>query len=36
VYLGLLDADFTVDGPPELLAYLARLGARYARAARLA
>jgi predicted DNA-binding transcriptional regulator YafY len=32
VYLGLLDADFTVDGPPELLSHLRHLAARYTRA----
>jgi predicted DNA-binding transcriptional regulator YafY len=32
VHLGLLDADFTVTEPPELVAYLRRLTARYARA----
>lgn len=31
VYLGLLDADFDVTGPPELVAHLRRLTARYAR-----
>jgi predicted DNA-binding transcriptional regulator YafY len=31
VHLGLLDADFTVDGPAELVAYLDRLAARYGR-----
>jgi hypothetical protein len=36
VYLGLLGADFTVDGPPELRAHLDRLGARYRAAATLA
>lgn len=30
-YLGLLAADFDVTGPPELVAYLRRLTARYAR-----
>ncbi|MDF2807323.1 MAG: DNA-binding transcriptional regulator, partial [Cellulosimicrobium sp.] len=30
-YLGLLDADFEVTGPPELVAHLRRLTARYAR-----
>jgi predicted DNA-binding transcriptional regulator YafY len=30
VHLGLLDADFTVTGPPELVAYLGRLADRYA------
>ena len=34
LYLGLLDLDFTVDGPPELLDQLTRLAGRYARAAR--
>jgi predicted DNA-binding transcriptional regulator YafY len=32
VHLGLLDADFEVTGPPELVAELARLADRYARA----
>ncbi|MEV8635434.1 YafY family protein [Streptosporangium sp. NPDC051023] len=32
VYLGLLGEDFTVDGPPELLAHLRLLAGRYARA----
>jgi predicted DNA-binding transcriptional regulator YafY len=35
VYLGLLDADFTVDGPPELLAHLERLSRRYSGATTL-
>jgi predicted DNA-binding transcriptional regulator YafY len=30
VHLGLLDRDFEVDGPPELVAYLRRLADRYA------
>jgi hypothetical protein len=30
VHLGLLDADFTVTGPPELVTYLGRLAERYA------
>ena len=29
VYLSLLDADFTVTGPPELVAYLRVLSRRY-------
>jgi len=33
LYLGLLDADFTVTEPPELVEQLARLGKRYAAAA---
>ena len=33
VHLGLLDADFTVAGPPELLEYLRLLSQRYALAA---
>ncbi|HEX2515937.1 MAG TPA: WYL domain-containing protein [Chloroflexota bacterium] len=33
VYLGLLGADFEVDGPPQLLAYLILLAQRYRRAA---
>ncbi|HEV7650191.1 MAG TPA: WYL domain-containing protein [Actinophytocola sp.] len=33
VYIGLLDADFEVTGPPELLAQFEILAARYARAA---
>jgi predicted DNA-binding transcriptional regulator YafY len=33
VYLGLLGADFEVDGPPQLLAYLSLLAQRYRRAA---
>ncbi|MEV4257371.1 WYL domain-containing protein, partial [Spirillospora sp. NPDC049652] len=32
VHLGLLDADFEVDGPPELVEYLGRLARRYERA----
>lgn len=32
VYIGLMDADFTVTGPPELLAELDKLADRYARA----
>jgi predicted DNA-binding transcriptional regulator YafY len=32
VHLGLLGADFTVDGPPELVAHLRELSARYGRA----
>ncbi|RFU43285.1 YafY family transcriptional regulator [Actinomadura logoneensis] len=32
VHLGLLDADFEVDGPPELVEHLARLARRYGRA----
>ncbi|MEV6158507.1 YafY family protein [Nonomuraea sp. NPDC052129] len=32
VYLGLLDADFDVTGPPELRTHLRRLAERYARA----
>jgi predicted DNA-binding transcriptional regulator YafY len=35
VYIGLLDADFEVTGPPELLAQLEILAARFARAARI-
>jgi predicted DNA-binding transcriptional regulator YafY len=35
VYIGLMDADFEVTGPPELLAELEKLSARYARAARV-
>ncbi|MFC4909155.1 helix-turn-helix transcriptional regulator [Actinomadura gamaensis] len=31
VHLGLLDADFDVDGPPELVEYLDRLARRYSR-----
>jgi len=34
VYIGLLGYDFTVDGPPELIAYLRTLSERYARAIR--
>jgi hypothetical protein len=30
VHLGLLDLDFEVTGPPELVAYLTKLTARYA------
>lgn len=33
VYLGLLGADFTVTGPPELVDYVRTLSARYGRAA---
>jgi predicted DNA-binding transcriptional regulator YafY len=33
VYLGLLDVEFDVSEPPELVAHLRRLGARYTRAA---
>jgi predicted DNA-binding transcriptional regulator YafY len=33
VYLGMLDADFTVIEPPELVAHLQALAGRYARAA---
>ena len=36
VHLGLLDLDFTVAGPPELVAQLRRLGRRFARAGRRA
>ncbi len=36
VYIGLLDADFEVTGPPELLEQLDVLATRYARAARMA
>ena len=32
VYLGMLDEDFEVDGPPELVEQLATLAARYRRA----
>jgi predicted DNA-binding transcriptional regulator YafY len=32
VYLGMLDVDFDVDGPPELVEQLATLAARYRRA----
>ncbi|MCK2215417.1 YafY family transcriptional regulator [Actinomadura sp. ATCC 31491] len=32
VHLGLLDADFDVTGPPELIAHLRRLAVRYTRA----
>jgi hypothetical protein len=32
VYLGLLDADFTVREPPELVARLRMLAGRYRRA----
>jgi len=35
VYIGLLDADFEVTGPPELLAQFEILAARYARATRM-
>jgi predicted DNA-binding transcriptional regulator YafY len=31
VYLGMIDADFDVTGPPELVAHLERLARRYAR-----
>jgi predicted DNA-binding transcriptional regulator YafY len=34
VYLGLLDADFTVTGPPELVDYVRVLSRRYQRATR--
>ena len=34
-HLGLLDVDFRVDGPPELVAKLHELAARYARAVHL-
>jgi hypothetical protein len=30
VHLGLLDVDFTVTGPPELVEHLQRLAERYA------
>ncbi|MFC6149685.1 helix-turn-helix transcriptional regulator [Mumia xiangluensis] len=33
LWIGLLDADFTVDGPPELAAAFRRISGRYARAA---
>ena len=33
VYLGMLDADFVVDGPPELVAHLRVLAGRYGRSA---
>ncbi|GAA4706641.1 helix-turn-helix transcriptional regulator [Phytohabitans rumicis] len=33
VYLGMLDLDFEVTDPPELVAYLRTLGSRYGRAA---
>jgi hypothetical protein len=33
VYLGMLDADFVVDGPPELVAHLGALAGRYGRSA---
>jgi hypothetical protein len=36
VYLGLMNADFEVTGPPELVAELAKLADRYARAVRKA
>jgi hypothetical protein len=29
VYLGLLDADFTVTDPPDLVDHVRRLAARY-------
>ncbi len=32
VYVGLLGLDFSVSDPPELVAYLRKLSARYARA----
>jgi hypothetical protein len=32
VYLGMLDLDFEVTSPPELVAYVRSLSARYARA----
>jgi hypothetical protein len=32
VYLGMLDVDFEVDGPPELVEQLASLADRYRRA----
>ena len=35
VYIGLLDADFEVTGPPELVEQFAILAARYAKAARI-
>jgi predicted DNA-binding transcriptional regulator YafY len=35
VYIGLLDADFEVTGPPELLEHFAVLATRYAKAARM-
>ncbi len=35
VYIGLLDADFEVTGPPELLEQFAILSTRYAKAARI-
>jgi hypothetical protein len=34
LYLGLLEADFEVTSPPELVAYVRSLSERYARAAR--
>jgi predicted DNA-binding transcriptional regulator YafY len=36
LYLGLMDADFTVTGPPELVERLGQLAARYAAAAAVA
>jgi hypothetical protein len=33
LYLGMLDADFTVSDPPELIARLTTLAQRYAAAA---
>ena len=33
-YIGMLDLDFTVDAPPELVAQLALVGERYLRAVR--
>jgi hypothetical protein len=35
LYLGLLDADFTVTDPPELIEQLAKLSRRYALASAL-
>jgi hypothetical protein len=35
LYLGMLDADFTVTEPPELLEHLDKLADRFASAARL-
>jgi hypothetical protein len=34
VHIAMLDADFEVDGPPELVAALRRIAGRLARAAR--
>lgn len=34
VYLGLLDADFTVTEPPELVSQLEKLASRFAEAAK--